>query len=507
MGSRLAAGDVIDEKYRVERVLGAGGMGVVLAARHLALGERVAIKVLQQERSASPDAVARFLREGRAAARLRSIHVARVYDVGTLPTGEPYMVMEHLDGQDLSAVLRADGPLSVLGAADFLLQAAEAVAVAHASGIVHRDLKPANLFITRDLDGSKVLKVIDFGISKDARAPAEGDSPDPHATRSDVVMGSPSYMPPEQMRSARKADARSDIWALGAILHAALTGRPPFDGTSLTEIYDSILQGPPSLRAARPDLPPELDAVLHTCLARDPDARYPDVAAFAEALAPFGPDTASARAARIARILTSAAHTAPDLAPLSGASPAHTPSSISDAEAPTASATGAPRDASWNTAPPTDTGTSWSDRTAPTESPAPEPTAPPPPSPPPARRSLRTPLAILAAAATGALLTFALRPEQPLPAAEQPPRPPNSLPRQPNSQRQQPNKPPRRPHLTVSRRTPHKPSQSPPHKAPPLPPRVPRPPRQGRPRQRAPQRRPVGPSPPRRPRQHSSPRP
>ena len=340
MAPPVRVGEILEAKYRVEQVLGAGGMGVVVAARHLALGERVAIKLLVDRLGSSPHAVTRFLREGRAAARIRSEHVARVHDVGTLPTGIPYMVMEYLPGRDLGALVREEGPLPVDVAVDRLLQAALGLAAAHARGIVHRDLKPSNLFLTTGADGLPLVKIIDFGISKDRGGRPSGEG-DVHTTSSHVVMGSPAYMSPEQMRSSRDVDARGDIWALGAILHCLLTGKPPFPGDSIPEIHESILAGPPILSDALPGAPEGLEAVLHRCFQRRPEDRYPDVAALAAALAPFGPPHAAAQAASVARILQAGApaETAHE-EPMSDLGASHPPSDP-------ATTTGAPREASW----------------------------------------------------------------------------------------------------------------------------------------------------------------
>ncbi len=171
-----APGEVVAEKYCVESVLGSGGMGVVVAARHLQLGQRVAIKFMRREAHVDPNAAGRFVREARAAAGLTSEHVAKVLDVATSLTGTPYMVMEYLAGVDLARVLQRDGPLAVGDAVGFVLQASEAIAEAHANGIVHRDLKPANLFMTQRMDGSTLIKVLDFGISKAAAGPGEDGS-------------------------------------------------------------------------------------------------------------------------------------------------------------------------------------------------------------------------------------------------------------------------------------------------------------------------------------------
>jgi serine/threonine protein kinase len=206
MFTGVREGELLAGKYRVERVLGEGGMGVVVAARHVELDERVALKFLLPGTLGQPDAVARFLREARAAARIRSEHVARVTDVGTLETGVPYMVMEFLEGADLSRILREHGPLPIEDAVDYVVQTCEAIADAHALGIIHRDLKPANLMLVTRSDGGSCVKVLDFGISK-----VSGPGQDAMAmTSTSTILGSPIYMSPEQMTSSgrRYADRR-----------------------------------------------------------------------------------------------------------------------------------------------------------------------------------------------------------------------------------------------------------------------------------------------------------
>jgi serine/threonine-protein kinase len=303
-------GETIAGKYLVERVLGSGGMGVVVAAKHLKLGERVAIKFLLPGALAHADLVGRFLREGRAAARLRSEHVTRIYDVGTLEDGGPYLVMEYLEGRDLGAVIDERGPLPCEVAVEYVLQACEGLAEAHAAGIVHRDLKPANLFLIRRPDHSPGIKIIDFGISKlvARSAGAEGGGQD--ITNSSVLMGSPRYMAPEQMVSARDADPRSDIWSLGAVLYHLITGTPPFDSESVVGVYEQIRKGPRSLRVVRPDAPSGLGAIITRCLKHDRAERFADVADLAAALVDFGPPHARSSADRVARILGSVESTA-----------------------------------------------------------------------------------------------------------------------------------------------------------------------------------------------------
>lgn len=310
-------GQLFAGKYRVERVLGRGGMGVVIAARHLMLDELVAIKFLLPEALQNPEAVARFEREARAAVKIRSEHVARVTDVARLENGTPYMVMELLRGRDLAAVLREQGPLSLTDAADYLLQAGEAIAEAHSLGIVHRDLKPPNLFLTQRADGSSCVKVLDFGISK---LTAGSASPDQVMTSTQAVMGSPLYMSPEQLMSARNVDLRTDIWALGVICFELLTAKLPFEGETLPRLCMSInLAAPKSVRSYRPDLPSEVDEMLLGCLAKDPAQRFPNVAAFAAELVKFAPRHAQLSAERIERLARAAAFpsSAPEAQPTS----------------------------------------------------------------------------------------------------------------------------------------------------------------------------------------------
>ncbi len=297
-------GEIIAGKYVVERVLGAGGMGVVVAARHVQLETRVAIKFLLPEMLGSPEVVARFAREARAAVKITSENVARVLDVGTLETGAPYMVMEYLEGGDLAAMLVQHGALPIEQAVDFVLQACVAVADAHALGIVHRDLKPANLFCIRRTDGQLAIKVLDFGISKTIDA---GNVSSSSFTRTSAMMGSPLYMSPEQMRTPKDVDTRADLWALGMILFELLAGRPAFQADTMTELVVQVTtEAAPPIRTFRPDVPEGLEAVILRCLEKDRKQRFQNVAELAVALLPFAPKRARAAVERISGIIQAA---------------------------------------------------------------------------------------------------------------------------------------------------------------------------------------------------------
>lgn len=287
-------GTLIAGKYEVESMLGFGGMGLVLAARHLQLDDRVAIKLLRDDVDLAPEHVERFLREAQAAARLKSEHIARVVDVGTMPDGKPYMVMELLEGLDLGRVLEDAGALARPLAVDLILQVCDALAEAHANGIVHRDIKPTNLFVTSRRDGSPLVKVLDFGISKEA-------SSDLSLTQTSSMLGTPTYMSPEQMRSARLADARADIWSLATVLYEMVEGCTPFDASNFAELCVAVATEDPQPMINAPELTP----VLAQALAKSPDARFPSIAEFADALAPYStdPQRAFRQVNRIFRLL------------------------------------------------------------------------------------------------------------------------------------------------------------------------------------------------------------
>jgi len=295
----VAIGSTIAGKYRVERVLGQGGMGVVVVAMHDELDQRVAIKFLLPEALTDAEWVARFSREAKAAARIRSEHAVKVYDVGKLDSGAPYMVMEYLEGRDLQTVLNDRRALPTSEAVEYVLQACEALAEAHAAGVVHRDLKPANLFLTHRADGSTCVKILDFGISKlTPLTTGGGGAREQTVTNTTAIVGSPLYMSPEQMRASKNVDRRTDIWSLGVIMQELVTGSPSFVANTTAELCALVLTAPPDRmpRAA------ELEAVVGRCLEKTPEKRYASVAELARALEPFGPPSVKTSVERIVRL-------------------------------------------------------------------------------------------------------------------------------------------------------------------------------------------------------------
>jgi eukaryotic-like serine/threonine-protein kinase len=275
-------GQILAGKYLIEQVLGIGGMGVVVSAKHVQLEQKVAIKYLLPQALLNPEVVERFAREARAAAKIRGEHVARVIDVGQFDDGAPYMVMEHLDGHDLAKHLELYGPLPIEDACRFLLETCEALAEAHSAKIVHRDLKPSNMFLAKQPDKSAIIKVLDFGISK------TGDAPSASLTKTSALMGTAFYMSPEQLTNPKGVDHRSDIWSLGVILFELLAGRQPFIGESVPEIIGGILQNQPvKIRELRADVPGGLEAIIVKCMQTKTVDRYQSVAGLAAALGAF----------------------------------------------------------------------------------------------------------------------------------------------------------------------------------------------------------------------------
>ncbi|WP_437681348.1 serine/threonine-protein kinase [Sorangium sp. So ce131] len=280
----IAPGTVIARKYRVERTIGRGGMGLVVEALHLDLDTRVAIKFLLPEFMSYTEAAERFMREARTVAKLQTPHVVRVLDVAALESGEPYMVMELLDGEDLACHAAEAGTLAIGECIDHIVQACEALAEAHALGIVHRDLKPANLFLTKRPDGAPFIKVLDFGVSKILT----GDTGNVSLTQTTTILGSALYMSPEQMRSSKSVDPRTDIYALGVCLFEIIGGRPPYVADSFPELCAKIYTSPPEpLQDLRPEVPEGLVEVIEKSIAREPEDRFQSIAEFVQALAPY----------------------------------------------------------------------------------------------------------------------------------------------------------------------------------------------------------------------------
>jgi serine/threonine protein kinase len=286
-------------KYRVDRVIGFGGMGVVCAGTHLELATAVAIKFVRPERGSDERAVLRFLTEARAAAKLQSQFACRVMDCGRLPGGSPYIVMEYLVGQDLRSLVSSAGPLSVEAAVGLALQACEALAEAHSKHIVHRDVKPENLFIAEGPGGAHLLKVLDFGISKQLSPLGQQRA----LTDSTESIGSPSHMSPEQMIDPASVDFRTDIWSLGVVLYEILTGQLPFAGETAPQLCANVMTTEPlPLQAHHSEIPDGLARVVRRCLEKDRERRFRDVGELSLALQEFGGAGAGLAAARIEQI-------------------------------------------------------------------------------------------------------------------------------------------------------------------------------------------------------------
>jgi serine/threonine-protein kinase len=300
-------------KYRVDRVIGVGGMGMVAEAWHLDFDEKVAIKFLLSDLLDNEEAVGRFERESRVLFKIKSENVCRVIDVGKLDNGAPFMVMEYLDGYDMATLLERREPVPIETAIEYGLQGCQALANAHVRGIVHRDLKPENLFIAKEASGDMVLKLLDFGLSKE-----HGQGKDDRKrklTAKEQVMGTPHYMSPEQWMDSTAVSPASDQWALGAIIFELLTGDPPFDGPQLANICSAIMNAPtPSLAKIRRDAPRGLDEVLRKSLEKHPHNRYENVGAFAVALAAFSDrSVATAKAERTLKMLQRAVYDEDDI--------------------------------------------------------------------------------------------------------------------------------------------------------------------------------------------------
>jgi serine/threonine-protein kinase len=284
-----APGEVIADRYVIERVIAEGGFGIVVAAKHLDLEEMVAIKFLKPESAASPEVVGRFAREAKICARMKSEHTPTVIDVGVSPERGPYMVMEYLEGEDLLHVIARRGAMPVPEAAEIALQACEALASAHAAGVIHRDVKPENLFLARRPHGIDVLKVLDFGISK-ATIDGQVFGTPLSVVRTQSLVGTPHYMSPEQLRGRQEVGPPADLWSLGAVIYELVAGRGAFSGLGVTEVCASVLETePPRLDALRADVPRGFADAIARCLAKKVDERFASAAELAIALAPFAP--------------------------------------------------------------------------------------------------------------------------------------------------------------------------------------------------------------------------
>ncbi len=279
--SEIGLGATIAGKYLIESGLGSGGMGTVLRAQAIGLHQTVAIKVMHRELLDVEDATKRFFYEGHATSMLKSPHVLRIYEMGTLPSGTPFMVMELLEGIDLGTMVAARGPLPLERVLHYLLQATDAIAEAHENGIIHRDIKPRNLFLNKD----NVIKVVDFGLAKTLRPRSDGSAPVSARTSPNVLLGSPNYMSPEQLMPNKSVDERTDIYCLGATMYQLLAGEPLFTAANFPALIKLILTTePPRVSNRRPDIPPIVDDVIEQCVRKNPDERYRSISALQNSL-------------------------------------------------------------------------------------------------------------------------------------------------------------------------------------------------------------------------------
>jgi serine/threonine-protein kinase len=290
--STIPPGTLLAGKFRIERQLGAGAMGAVYAIHHELTRHRRALKLLHADVREVPDIVRRFLNEASAAGRAGSAHLVETFDAGTLPSGEPYLVMELLEGETLTTLIERERMLDPALATELVAQAAEGIESAHGAGIVHRDLKPDNLFVTQR-QGRPFVKILDFGVSKFATASAGGFT----RSRAGAIYGSPAYMSPEQITGAADVDPRTDVFALGVVLYQSLTGALPFDAPSIEALSMRIVLGQPTpIETLRPGLPVALLSVVARALAPKREERFPSARALAEALGPFRKSSSGADA-------------------------------------------------------------------------------------------------------------------------------------------------------------------------------------------------------------------
>lgn len=304
----LEPGALIADRYHVLRKIGEGGMGLLYACFDTVLSREVAVKLMQRSLASEPLIAERLMREARLAAQLRR-HVAQVFDCGMLETGEPYIVMELLSGRDMYAVLRESGPITPGELGAVMLQVCDGLAEAHEKGIIHRDLKPENLFCATEPDGGVVIKIVDFGVSKQVSGRRLRAQTNPGES-----VGSPQYMSPEQITSPSEVDGRTDIWSLGVVMYELLTGALPFQGAGTAQICAAVLTEPvPPISQYRQDVPPALEFIIRRCLEKDRARRFPDVVQLSAALAAL--DTAEGRASRFTSVRPGLNATEPDDAP------------------------------------------------------------------------------------------------------------------------------------------------------------------------------------------------
>src|SRR6478752_6296555 len=295
-------GEVLAGKYRVERIPGRNGLGVLVQVRHMELGQEVTLKFLVPDACVYPEFVQRFIREARSAVKIQGEHVARVTDVGRLESGAPYMVREYLRGPDLAEVLKVRGPLPISEAVDYIIQACEGVAEGHALGVVHRNLRPTSLVVARRSDGTALVKVFDFAASESLHV-------NPFTERAvslvgtSAIMASLPYLAPEQIRDPHDVDFRADVYSMGAVLFELLTGAPVYAADAAPALLAQVAaDAAPALRALRPDAPGDLDHIVLRCLAKNRAIRYASIADLVVELAPFASAETASSVERIVRL-------------------------------------------------------------------------------------------------------------------------------------------------------------------------------------------------------------